>query len=353
MKVSIKQISQMTGFSQATVSNALNRKKGVNEETSRKIFKVAEELGYQTEKTITKIKFVTYRKNGRIIDDSLIFPAMIEGVERQAKELGYETAFSHLNYEDDAFQERLKEVLEDTNSLMILLGTEMMEEDYQPFMDYKGYMIVLDGWCEEMAFDGVLINNTDAACNAVEYLIENGHRRIGYLRGDYRIKAFQYREYGYYRTLGRHGLAEAPEYVVALGTTLETAYEGMKAYLEEAPALPTAYFADNDVIALGAMRALEEKGIKIPNQVSIVGFDDIRFGSVSTPGLTTIHVHKQEMGEVAVRRALDHIRYSRRQVKMKIQVGTDFLVRGSVRNLDIEEAKGQERMEEVKWQLSN
>jgi len=174
VKVSIKQISQMTGFSPATVSNALNRKKGVNEETSRKIFKVAEELGYQTEKTITKIKFVTYRKNGRIIDDSLIFPAMIEGVERQAKELGYETAFSHLNYEDDAFQERLKEVLEDTNSLMILLGTEMMEEDYQPFMDYKGYMIVLDGWCEEMAFDGVLINNTDAACNAVEYLIENG-----------------------------------------------------------------------------------------------------------------------------------------------------------------------------------
>lgn len=178
MKASIKQISQMTGFSPATVSNALNRKKGVNEETSRKIFKVAEELGYQTEKTITKIKFVTYRKNGRIIDDSLIFPAMIEGVERQAKELGYETAFSHLNYEDDAFQERLKEVLEDTNSLMILLGTEMMEEDYQPFMDYKGYMIVLDGWCEEMAFDGVLINNTDAACNAVEYLVENGQRRL-------------------------------------------------------------------------------------------------------------------------------------------------------------------------------
>ena len=62
-----------------------------------------------------------------------------------------------------------RQVLEDTNSLMILLGTEMMEEDYQPFMDYKGYMIVLDGWCEEMAFDGVLINNTDAACNAVEY----------------------------------------------------------------------------------------------------------------------------------------------------------------------------------------
>ena len=95
----------MTGFSPATVSNALNRKKGVNEETSRKIFKVAEELGYQDGKDHNKDKIRNLQeKNGRIIDDSLIFPAMIEGVERQAKELGYETAFSHLNYEDDAFQ---------------------------------------------------------------------------------------------------------------------------------------------------------------------------------------------------------------------------------------------------------
>ncbi len=333
MKVSIKQISQMTGFSPATVSNALNRKKGVNGETSKKIFKAADELGYHTEKTITRIRFVTYRKNGCIIDDSLIFPAMIEGVERQAKVLGYETTFSHLNYEDVSFEERLKEVIEDTGSLVILLGTEMLEEDYVPFLAYKGYIIVLDGWCEQMAFDSVLINNTDAACNAVEYLVEKGHEEIGYLRGDYRIKAFQYREYGYYRTLGKYGFQEKEDYVVTLGTQIETAYEEMKKYLEKRPVLPTAFFADNDVIALGAIRALEEKGIKIPQQVSVVGFDDIRFGAVSMPGLTTIHVFKQEMGEVAVRRALDHIIYSGKQVKMKIQVGTEFLERDSVRNL--------------------
>ena len=107
-------------------------------------------------------------------------------------------------------------------------------------------------------------------------------------------------------------------------------------------------------IALGAMRALEGKGIKIPDQISIWDSTISVLGQPYLPrDFTTIHVHKQEMGEVAVRRALDHIRYSGRQVKMKIQVGTDFLVRGSVRNLDIEEAKRQERMEEVKWQLSN
>lgn len=334
MKVSIRKISQITGFSPATVSNALNRKKGVNAATSEKIFKAAETLGYQQEKTITKIKFVTYRKNGLIIDDSQIFPAMIEGVERQAKDLGYETTFSHLNYEDESFELRLREFLEDTNCLAILLGTEMMEEDYVPFYDYKGYLIVLDGWSDEMLFDGVLINNTDAVCNAMEYLVDKGHVEIGYLRGDYRIKAFRYREYGYHRVVGKYGLKAEPEFQITLGTKLESAYQDMKRHLESTGRLPTAFIADNDVIAIGAMRAMKEKGIRIPEDISIVGFDDIGFGTVSTPGLTTIRVFKQEMGEVAVRRALDHIKYSGKNVKMKIQVCTQFIERDSVRQID-------------------
>ncbi|HAX52068.1 LacI family DNA-binding transcriptional regulator [Muricomes intestini] len=333
MKISIKQISQITGFSPATVSNALNHKRGVNGETAEKIFQAAERLGYRADRTISKLRFVTYRKNGQIIDDSQIFPAMIEGVERQAKAMGYETTFSHLNYCASDFEDRLREVTDDTSSLVILLGTEMLDEDYKFFMDYRGYLIILDGWCEDMAFDAVLINNTDAAANAIEYLIKKGHKEIGYLRGGYRIKSFQYREYGYYRTLAAHNYPKNPEYIVTLGTRIETAYVDMKYYLEGEPELPTAFFADNDIIALGAIRALEEKGIRIPEQVSIVGFDDIHFGAVSGRGLTTIHVFKQEMGEVAVRRAMDHIKYPGRMVKTKIQVGTEFLERGSVRDI--------------------
>ena len=108
----------------------------------------------------------------------------------------------------------------------------------------------------------------------------------------------------------------------------------MKKYLEHTDRLPTAFFADNDVIAIGAMRAMKEKGIRIPEDISIVGFDDIRFGTVSTPGLTTVRVFKQEMGEVAVRRALDHIKYSGKDIKMKIQVCTQFIERDSVRQIE-------------------
>lgn len=330
MKVSIKQISEATGFSPATVSNALNRRKGVGAATLEKILKEADRLGYQSGKAATSIRFVTYRKNGLIIDDSQIFPAMIEGVEQQAKEQGYVTTFSRLNYEDGDFEERLFEVLEDTGSIMILLATEMMEEDFVPFREFKGRLVLLDGWSEKMDFDGILINNTDAACHAVEYLLDKGHRRIGYLRGDYRIKGFRYREYGYRRALERHGILPDPVHTVTTGTRLESAYEGMKRYLETDPVLPTAYFADNDVIAIGAMRAMQEKGIRIPKDVSLIGFDDTKFGVISTPGLTTVHVYKEEMGATAVRRALDYVKGQERSEKMKIQVCTTFVERESV-----------------------
>lgn len=101
----------------------------------------------------------------------------------------------------------------------------------------------------------------------MEYLVEKGHREIGYLRGNYRIKAFRYREYGYIRVLEKYGIPVREEYQVTIGTQFETAYEDMKKFLEGNPKLGTAYFADNDIIALGAMRALQEKGIRIPEDV--------------------------------------------------------------------------------------
>lgn len=334
MAANIRQISKETGFSPATVSNALNRKKGVNKQTAKKIFQVAERLGYQAGSRILGIRFVTFRKNGDIIDDSPFFPAVIEGVERQAKELGYETTFTRLDYKDPAFQEQLKSVFEDTKFLLIVLGTEMTEEDHLLFKGYKGRMILLDDWSDEMIFDGILINNTDSACMAVEYLVEKGHREIGYIKGNFRIKAFQYREYGYQRTMQKYKLEENTDYIVTVGTRLETAYEGMRAYLSKNPKLPTAFFAENDVIALGAMRALKERGVQVPEDISIIGFDDISYGAISTPGLTTIHVYKQEMGEIAVRRLLDNINYKPSSVKTKIQVCTQFVERDSVKDIN-------------------
>ena len=322
MKVNIRKISEETGFSMSTVSNALNRKKGVNKETAEKILKVAEELGYRVDEEITKIRFVIFRRNGLIIDDSTFHPSVIEGVEHQAKLMGYETVFCYVDIHDPDYQEQLYDILSDMQSAVVLLGTEMLEEDYEPYAGAKNRIILLDGRCDKYAFDSVL----------VEYLVEKGHTKIGYLRGEFRIQAFRSREAGYRQVMNQHGLPAKPEYTATVGTKIETAYQKMKEYLDHAKELPTAFFADTDVIAIGSMQAMKEYGYDIPGDISVIGFDNVAYGMVSDPPLSTVHVYKQELGARAVRELLSADRTDSK-AKVKIQVCADFIERGSVKEI--------------------
>ena len=332
MKVNIRKISEITGFSMSTVSNALNRKRGVNKQTAEKILKTAEELGYRVEEELTKIRFVIFRKNGMIIDESSFHPAVIEGVEHQAKLMGYETIFCYVDVNDPDYEEQLVDILEDKQSAVVLLGTEMMEEVYEPYACSKNRIILLDGRSDRYAIDSVLINDTEAAEEAVGYLAGKGHERIGYLRGEFRIQAFRSRELGYYQKMHRLGLPVKPEYIAVVGTRIETAYQKMKEYLARAEELPTAFFADNDVIAIGCMRAMKECGYDVPGDISVIGFDDVAYGMVSDPPLSTMHVYKQELGARAVCELLSMTEKDNR-AKVKIQVCAEFVERGSVKEI--------------------
>ncbi len=341
MKVGIKKISEITGYSVATVSNALNHKRGVNSETSTRIFQIAQEIGYLNTARIEKIRFVTYKRNGLIVDDTPFFPALIDGVEREAKISGYETVFCTLDRESDSYHEQLSAILNDPGAAVLLLGTEMIEEDYQLYKDVKCPLVLLDGWCDFSPFDRVLISNTDSAYRATEYLIEKGHRRIGYLKGKFRIKNFVYRATGLQQALHKNGCPINPQDIVPVLSTMEGAYHDMGNWLKEAQSLPTAFFADNDVIALGAIRALKEKGLRVPEDVSVIGFDNLMLGEVSSPRLTTIHVYKQEMGQLAVRRLVDNIKDNNNCIKAKIQVCTKLVERESVSDLNVPRKQNQ------------
>jgi len=332
MKANIKQISEITGFSAATISNALNHKKGVNAQTATKILQVAKELGYISETRITKIKFVIYKRNGLIIDDTPFFSLLIDGIEKECRESGFEIVLGHLNRNDADYEQQVKRLIHDRSAAVILLGTELLEEDVEIYKDAGCLFLMLDYWCWDMSFNGVLINNADSARMAVDYLIKKGHKEIGYLRGDFRIKAFRSREAGYGIALKKAGLPAKREYVFNLSTTLNGARQDMFAYLEKKPVLPTAFFADNDMIALGAMKAFREMGYRIPEDISIIGFDDLPFSEIASPPLTTIRVPNQEMGALAVKHIVKMIKENN-QIKTKTQVCTNFIERESVRDL--------------------
>lgn len=257
-------------------------------------------------------------------------------MEEAARENGLATIYIRLNYTAPDYLEQVSQLTSDSNGGVILLATEMLEEDFDPFMHCKCPIILLDGWCERQPFNGVLINNIDSAQNAVGHLIARGHRKIGYVRGSFRIKAFQAREYGYRQALLDHGLELEPRWVVTVGTKTDSAYEGMLAYLDTKPELPTAFFVDNDLIAFGVMRALKDRGYRVPDDVSIVGFDDVAYCTVSSPALTTIHVNKRSMGWEAVRRLLTMMDDPNTGI-FKIESCTEFVERDSVRSYEAEE----------------
>ncbi len=332
MKASIKQISEMTGYSPATISNALNRKKGVNSETAQEVFRVAKEIGYIQENDIKKIVFVMYKSSGLIIEDTPFFSLMIDGFQNECRNSGYDMVISYLDKRKDDYEALLKSITNDLDSAIVLLGSELMGNDFEDFRDAKGLLMTLDYWSDDMSRNGVLINNEDSARKAVDYLIEHGHKDIGYLKGSFRIKAFRSRAVGYRISMNKHTLPVNKEYTVTLSTTMDGAYKDMLTYLEKKPKLPSAYFADNDMIAFGAMKALKESGYRIPEDVSIIGFDDLPYCEIVSPRLTSLRVPKQEMGKMAVRRMLEMIKYGD-NVKAKTQVCTEFIERDSVRTI--------------------
>ncbi|MCR5626660.1 MAG: LacI family DNA-binding transcriptional regulator [Lachnospiraceae bacterium] len=333
MKANIKQISEKTGFSPATVSNALNHKKGVNRETATVIMDAARELGYISEEGIRKIKFVMYRRSGQIVDDTPFFGLMIDGFERACRESGYEMGMVYLERFAEDYEQQVEQLLNDITSAVVLLGTELESEDIKLFENSKCPFMTLDYWSSDMKFNGVAINNFDSMRMATHYLIEMGHREIGYLSGKVRIKAFRLRNRGYRHELDVSGIPYKEEYRIPLSTTMDGAYQDMREYLKEKPALPTAFIADNDIIALGAIKALQEAGIRVPEDGSIIGFDDLPYCEISNPRLTSMRVPKQDMGRIAVQKMIDILK-SGESVKTKIEVCTDFVIRDSVKKLN-------------------
>jgi LacI family transcriptional regulator len=333
MKVGVKQISELSGFSVATVSNVLNNKKGVNANTAQRVLKVARDIGYLASAKVDRIKLVMYQKTGKVLIETPLISALLDGVETENRKNGFDTIVCNLRESDPNFEVQLSALLNERSSGILLLATEMEPQDIRRFSAMSVPMVVVDSWFESEQFDTVLMNNTDSAINAAEYLIENGHQKIGNLRSNITIRNFHYRRLGLEHAMARHKLRLEERFCVDLDPTINGAYEDMKAYLARSPALPTAYYADNDIIAIGAMKALFECGYRVPDDVSIVGFDNMPFSEMTSPRLTTLDVPKRELGVLAARRLAEQIK-SDSYVPARTEVLTRLIVRDSVRRIE-------------------
>ena len=328
-KPSLKQISEITGYSIATVSNALSGNRGVSPEAAAQIYQCAKDTGYISIRKIRRVKLVALRTTGKIFDATPFFSTLLQGVSEECAANGYEMNYTPLEVDAPGFTEQLQKLQNDMLSAIILLGSEITGDEYRYFDGFTVPLVTLDYWCPNQRYNGVEINNFDAGRMVASYLIGRGHQRIGYLRGEWRIRAFHDRGRGFRDALHTHELTCPDAWIVTLGTAMDRAYNDMLAWLQSGPELPTAFFADDDIIALGAIKALQEKGIRVPQDVSVIGFDDLPYCTISAPSLTSMSVPAAEMGRMAVRRLRDVLE-QRDSLVTRNQVSVTIAERDSV-----------------------
>lgn len=334
MAITAKELAEKLGLSAAAVSMALNHKSGVSESTRARVLKAAKEYGYDfsrqriyEESEKGNLAFLIYRRHGAVVGDTLFFSAVTEGIANACRALGYRMSIQYLH--DGNLRMELHNLLSSDVKGAILLGTEMRAEDFAPFAAFPLPMVVLDGYFESISRDCVLINNVQGAFKATSYLIARRQEQPGYLRSSYPISNFEERADGFFKAIRCNGMSTSASPMHFLAPSTEGAYADMKALIAQGERLASCYFADNDLIAAGAMRALKEAGYRIPEDIAIIGFDNIAACEVLEPPLTTVHVPKQAMGQLAVER-LVHILGKKTSVNVKIEVETMLLKRKSL-----------------------
>lgn len=335
MSITAKELAKKLNLSAAAVSMALNNKPGVSTATRQLVLDAAEKNGYDFSRLSEKrsatgsIYFVIYKKHGTVVTDTPFFSQVSEGISLGCKKQNYNLKVNYIYEDEETIQRQIENIQYSDCCGIILLGTEMTPADTAPFLRLPIPMVLLDAYFETVACDSVLINNVQGAYNATRYLIQKCNKQPGYLRSAYDISNFSERASGFYNAIRAGGMSVSKTIVHALTPSMEGAFADMLDIIQNGEELAPCYFADNDLIAVGAMKALKQSGFKIPGDISIVGFDNMPISSVIEPSLTTVHVPKKYMGETAASRLISLIQEPG-QPPVKTEISTTLLKRNTV-----------------------
>lgn len=295
VSVTLRDVAKKAGLSIATVSRVLNGYDQVSEETRRKVQSAVEELGYEP----------PHRRRGAAAGtvaivmpniNSFFFTEILRGAEFVAYQRGYTvTLYTTDERSLQAINDRLRQG-EYAGLVLVTTGPEQFNTAM------KGRpVVVVDYGSEGSTFPHVTVDNLRAGYAATRCLLEAGHREIGLITGPLNLQSAQDRVRGFRLALDEAGINYPKAWVRESDFTAQGGYDAAQSIWGESLAVPTALFCCNDWMAIGAMRALGERGLKVPRDVALVGFDNQPVSEVVTPALTTVAQPMFELGETALK----------------------------------------------------
>jgi len=332
VRATIGDVAAQAGVSIATVSRVVNGRYGVAPGTLSRVQAVIDDLGYESSLVARSLRSRRTNVIGIIVADIEPFSAeLLKGAARAIRGTGYElivySGGGHL--EDDTGWERryLSRVSGTLTDGTILVTPTVVDAST------SSPVVAVDPHAGSSEMPTVDSENLQGAKTATEYLIELGHRRIGFLAGRSDLESARRRERGYREALTEAGIPFDENLVRIGGYTWESARSAARELLEMTDR-PTAIFAANDISAIQTMNVASETGLKVPEDLSVVGFDNIPESALTTPPLTTIDQSIQQMGFEAAKLLLGLIDEPDRD-QIHLTLPTELVVRQSCRAISV------------------
>lgn len=346
-----KELAEQLGVSRATVSLLLNNKPGLSKKTRQELTQKIMDMGLgylfssqddgmrhespAEESAIEDIAFVIYKRGGELMEQTPFLPLIMDGLETTARKYGYRLTVNSIVHKKD-MREQMAYLKASGCKGVVVFATEMVGDEVDPFQNLGIPLVLLDNYYLDRKINAVTLNNEQGTYALVKLLYEKGHREIGYLGSGLNIASFIERKEGFFRALRKFGLEDMEKYCFDIAYPEREACESFMRVIKSGAKLPTAFLADNDVVSYGAMKAMALAGMRVPEDVSFVGFDDRPICLMAEPPLTTVRIPRFRFGGEAVELLVNKISQAEHRIEsnVKVEVCVDVVERESVANIN-------------------
>ncbi|MBS0971124.1 MULTISPECIES: DNA-binding transcriptional regulator CytR [Yersiniaceae] len=325
----MKDVAEMAGVSTATVSRALMNPEKVSAPTRQKVEQAVLAVGYSPHALSRNIKRSESRTILVIVPDisDPFFADVIQGVERTAAENGYLVLIGDCAQQQQEERTFINLIITKQIDGMLLLGSNLPFDASKEEQRNLPPMVMANEFAPELELPTVHIDNLTAAFEAVHYLHRLGHQRIACIAGPEKMPLCHYRLQGYIQALRRNNLPVESHYIVRGDFSYEAGAQALGT-LMSLPKPPTAIFCHNDIMAMGALSQAKKLGLRVPYDVSLVGFDDIKLCQYSDPPMTTVAQPRFQLGRQAMLLLLEQLQGHAVQSGSRL-LESELVVRGS------------------------
>lgn len=338
-RATIDDVAKAAGVSRTAVSNILNSKEGksFSEDTKRRVFKAVEELNYVPSMAARSLSYNSSKLIGvvvpqtepgsRLMFQNAFYSEILGSIEYHARLHGYHVIISAT----DANESYLKLAKERNLDGIIIIGM-YPDEFYQQIKESHIPIVLVDSYCNDHYFHSVRIDDAYGSYLATRYVLDMGHRDIAFFCGQIKENGvMKKRLSGYRSALEEAQLPFRPEYIFEANIDYISGIVSANRLLDEA--LPaTAIVAAADILAVGVMKGLFERGVRVPEDISVMGFDDLEISQFLTPGLTTVGQQISLKGETAVKLLMNHLAQSDMTKQERI-LPIKLVERGSIKRM--------------------